>query len=148
MGINEVSGTWEKLGKFYNAVWRKQYGTSHMSVNFYNFKQQLSILITDINGSQFGILLNIIILLGVYYFFRKNILYAFLISIGWLIFNFALMLYTRYDFYERSIDFVTVFFIFSFFLLSIYLSFGLNFIFDLISFNFKQKKTISNINKN
>ena len=133
MGISEVKEWWLKFGKFFNAVWRKQYGNSgKLPVLLPNLLEQFRISIVQINGSQFAYPIYLVMLLGGISLFRKNIYLFVAICFAFITFNLSLTPFLSFNFEVRAVFFVKVFYIFSYFCLTVFVAFGFSQIFGYL----------------
>ena len=126
MGISEAENNWVKMGKFFNAIWRKQYGdTGKLSMTTSNLIKEFKLVVTYIHGAQFTAPLYVVALLGLIHVFRRNAFYAAMIVFAVLTYNLQLTPFLRFNFDKRALFFVKVFYIFSYFCISIFIAFGL-----------------------
>lgn len=134
MGINEASDWWVKLGKFWNAVWRKQYGDmGKVPLNTHNVLLEFKLLITKIHGSQFTIPMYLVAGIGaVYSFFRQKLAFFSLLTM-FVSYNIAMTFFLRFKFDDRSLFFINVFYIFSYFVISIWIAWGAIAIYQFIN---------------
>ena len=125
MGISEVKETWLKFGKFFNAIWRKQYGnTGKLPMTITNLLTEFKLSITHINGIQFSYPIYVVMFLGGYYLFKRNIYLMGIVLFAFISYNALLTPFLRFNFDNRSISFVEVFYIFSYFCLTIFIAAG------------------------
>jgi len=138
MGISETSNWWLKIGKFFNAVHRKQYGNMGQNVRtvlvvftqlkyaFYNFQKE-----------QFNIILLFVGYFGILYSFIKS-KWLFLTFFTFFVSSTIGLVYgVNFKFGDRDLYFVKVFFYISYFSLSIFIALGIQRISDLIFFIYK-----------
>ena len=133
MGISEAQTAWGKLGKFFNALHRKQFGNvGKIAFTLPNIIEQFRLLITSIHAKQFTIPFYLIAALGIIQLARRYRLWLIFMIIMLVTYNFQLTLFLGYDFTERSIFFVKVFYIFSYFSISILIAFGLTLVLETL----------------
>ena len=133
MGISEVKEYWLKFGKFFNAIWRKQYGDSgKLPMTITNLITEFKLSITHINGKQFSYPIYLMMLLGVYHLAKKNIYLLAIVGFAFISYNALLTPFLRFNFDNRSLSFVEVFYIFSYFCLTIFIAAGLAWLLSLL----------------
>ena len=133
MGISEVKEWWLKFGKFFNAIWRKQYGNAgKLPGTIPNLIEQFRISITHINGSQFTYPLYVVMFLGLISLIRKNLYLGAILGFAIISYNLLLTPFLRFNFDVRAVFFVKVFYIFSYFCLTIFIAFGFARLFSLL----------------
>ncbi len=145
MGISEAESFWGKLSKFFNALHRKQFGnTGKIPFSLHNFVWQIKILIFNIHGSQFTISFFLLALGGLLKLYLRSTFWFWFLLIMVISYNLQLTLFLRFDFNDKDIFFVKVFYIFSYFTFSIFIAFGISWFLEAlekgISFFKKEKK--------
>jgi hypothetical protein len=146
MGINEASEIWGKMGKTWNAVYRKQYGRmGKLPTTLHNLSMQLKLLFTGIHGSQYSVPVYLIGFLGLVQLFRRFKLMFATILLMLISYNLLLTLNLGFNFEKRDMSFVGVFFIFSYFTLGITIALGFQFLFETIGslFGVKNQTPVS-----
>ena len=132
MGINETENLWEKFAKLFNAIHRKQFGNSgKVPHNLHNFFLQIKVLITRIHGDQYTLAFYLTGLVGLVAMFKKLKLWFFLTLIMIISYNLQLTYFLSFGFDDRAIFFVKVFFLFSYFAISIPMAFGIAYLMEL-----------------
>lgn len=126
-GLSDENGFFLRLAKFLNFLWRKQYGSQgKLPLTWDNFLDQLKINVFFHNGAQYTPFFYVLMLLGVYQVFKKNAYLGLTLLIALLSFNLQLIFYLRMDIDSRFVEVSDVFFIFSYFCLSLFIGFGLS----------------------
>jgi len=126
MGINEVEDWWLKWGKFFNAVWRKQYGDmGKLPFTLPNLSIEFKLLFTKLLGVQFSVIFYGFFIAGLVNLYRRYRLW-FWTSL-WMIVSYCgvMTYFLKYQFDDRSLSFVIVFYIFAYFSLTIPMAFGI-----------------------
>ena len=132
MGISEVEGFWPKLGKFFNALHRKQFGDGNkLPLSFFNFVTQIKLLIATIHASQYTLVFYGISVLGFVQLFKKLRFYFWKLVLMIASYNILLTLFLGFRFEPKHLFFVKVFYIFSYFCVSIAIAFGVAFLLEL-----------------
>jgi len=132
MGINEAKEYWLKIGKLWNAVYRKQYGDmGKLPPVLFNRVTQFRLLFTGIHADQYTLPIYCIAVLGFVQLFRRYRLMFFTLLFMLVSYNGLLTLNLRYNFERRDMFFVSVFFIFSYFSIAIAVTSGIHFLFEM-----------------
>ena len=131
-GVNEAEGFWAKIAKLFTMINRKQFGsTEKLPFNLYTFFQQFKWALTHINLVQFSIPFYLIALWGLIWLgIKKHYFYLAMWLVFFISYNFQLTLFLGYDLTDRDIFFVKVFYIFSYFAISIAIAIGLGGLID------------------
>ncbi len=128
MGINEVEDWWLKWGKFFNAIWRKQYGDmGKLPLSLSNLSVEFKLLFTKLLGVQFSAIFYGFFIAGLVKLFLHYRLWFWssLLMLG--SYAVVMTIFLRYQFDDRSLSFVIVFYIFAYFALTIPMAFGIAF---------------------
>ncbi|HMB00742.1 MAG TPA: DUF2723 domain-containing protein [Spirochaetota bacterium] len=142
MGISETKETMLKIGKFFNAMHRKQFGTmGKLPLNWFNYTNQIGKLFSTILRDQFSPVFHILAVVGMVKLYLKNKYWFFMVLIMFVSYNAMLLLNLRYKSDERTMFFVKVFFIFSYFTITIPMAAGISYLMEGIErlFHLKSK---------
>ncbi len=133
-GINELNDIWGKLAKFFTMINRKQFPPNLLPINLFNLLTQLKLLFVKVTYSQYAWPFFIVMLVGLFSLFKKSRLWFCLLIFTFIIYNVFLTLYIKFDFNEQDLFFIEVFYIYSYFILSIFIPLG---IYELLSLSDK-----------
>ncbi|MBN8217571.1 MAG: DUF2723 domain-containing protein [Spirochaetes bacterium] len=125
MGINEVEDWWLKFGKFFNAIWRKQYGNMGiLPLSLEGLPMWFGIAITKLNGPNFTVIFWLFAAAGAVSQFFKDRLWFFLSLWAIFSYNVIMTLYLRYYPDDRALSFIKDFYVFSYWACTIPMAYG------------------------
>ncbi len=130
-GINELEGFWGKMAKFFTVINRKQFPQNPLPVSFFNLLTQLKLFFSKVTYSQYSLPFLVIALLGLYTLFRHCKMWFYLFLFSFFSYIVFLTIYIKFDFNNQDLFFIEVFYIYAYFILSIFITLGVYFIFTV-----------------
>ncbi|BBM88413.1 hypothetical protein COTS27_00092 [Spirochaetota bacterium] len=123
-GIGEELTGWGKLAKFFSIINRKQFPSPNIERTLPNILYQIKLSIEHIHGMQYSLPFFITMGLGWLYGLFKYPLFIIIYTIGFIAFNIQLVFILNFEPTPQSLSIVEVFYITSYFLLSVMAAFG------------------------